>query len=99
MEPRPGPDPQPRLELLNRHGRALLVLAERPDLRLRDLAAHLHVTERTVCVIIADLERAGYLRRRRIGRRNHYDVTSTDPLIATPAGLTLRAPRPTTPPG
>ncbi len=69
-------------ELLSSHGRTLLALAERPDLRLRDLATRLGVTERTVGGLIADLERAGYLRRQRIGRRNHYDVTIPEKLTS-----------------
>jgi len=77
-------------ELLSRHGRALLALAERPDLRQRDLATRLGVTERTVGGIIADLERAGYLQRRRIGRRNHYDVTIPEQFTAASPGPAAR---------
>ncbi len=31
-----------------------------------------HITERAVQRIVVDLERGGYLKRQRVGRRNHY---------------------------
>ena len=32
------------------------------------------ITERAAQLIVSDLERAGYLRKQRVGRRNHYVV-------------------------
>jgi MarR family protein len=60
--------------LLSNHGRALLLLARRPSSRLRDLGEELGLTPRSVQDIVGDLERAGYLERRREGRRNRYVV-------------------------
>jgi DNA-binding MarR family transcriptional regulator len=51
------------------------MIARDPGVRLRDVAAACDVTERTVQGIVADLEGAGYLTRRRLGRRNRYVVT------------------------
>jgi len=45
-----------------------------PGARVRDLAAEAGLTERTTQAIIADLEAAGYLTRRRVGRRAEYTV-------------------------
>ena len=59
---------------LSNHGRVLLVIAEDPDVRLRDVAASVGITERAVQMIVADLEEGGYLTRQRVGRRNHYTV-------------------------
>lgn len=60
--------------LLTNHGRVLLILAGDPDVRLRDVAASVGITERSVQMIVADLEGAGYITRERRGRRNHYAV-------------------------
>ena len=38
------------------------------------------MTERTTHKIISDLEEAGYIRRRKIGRRNEYSVDPQLPL-------------------
>jgi DNA-binding MarR family transcriptional regulator len=60
--------------LLTNHGRVLLIIAGDPDVRLRDVAASVGITERSVQMIVADLEDAGYITRERRGRRNHYAV-------------------------
>ncbi|GAA5147607.1 hypothetical protein GCM10023321_08670 [Pseudonocardia eucalypti] len=46
---------------------------------MRDLAAVIGVTERTVQAIVADLEAAGYVTHTRIGRRNRYTVHENRP--------------------
>ena len=58
----------------------LLCLARSPGITLRDVAALVGVTERAVQRIVADLEGGGYLRRRRSGRQNEYDINSEQPL-------------------
>lgn len=63
-----------RWTLLTNHARLLLLIATRPDLRLRDLAAEAQITERAAQAIVRDLEEAGYVTRRREGRRNVYEV-------------------------
>lgn len=63
--------------LLTNHGRVLLILASDPDVRLRDVAQSVGITERSVQMIVADLEGAGYITRERRGRRNHYVVHSS----------------------
>lgn len=62
--------------LLTNHGRVLLIISADADVRLRDVAAEVGITERSVQMIVADLEEAGYLSRERRGRRNHYVVNS-----------------------
>lgn len=59
---------------LTNHAHVLLAIARTPDLRLRDIADLVGVTERTALQIVDDLERDGYLRRERRGRRNHYSI-------------------------
>lgn len=65
--------------LLTNHGRILLLIAQTPELRIRDLADAAGVTERTAQAIITDLEHAGYIRRTREGRRNVYSVNRRQP--------------------
>ncbi len=66
--------------LLTNHGNALLYVASNPDARIRDIAATLGITERSAQAIVSDLVEAGFLRRRREGRRNHYSVNPDAPL-------------------
>lgn len=65
--------------LLTSHGRLLLLIAQDPDARIRDLAAEAGITERAAQAIVADLEEAGYIDRTRVGRRNSYRVHSDQP--------------------
>jgi DNA-binding MarR family transcriptional regulator len=59
---------------LTNHGRALLCVAREPDVRLRDIAMELGITERHAFAIVADLTEAGYVVKEREGRRNRYQV-------------------------
>jgi len=59
---------------LTNHTQVLLCLTRDPDMRLRDVAESVGVTERAVQRIVAELVDAGYLERSRVGRRNHYTV-------------------------
>lgn len=58
--------------LLTSHGRVLLVIAQNPDFRLRDIADAAGITERSTQTIVTDLEEAGYIEREKVGRRNSY---------------------------
>ena len=70
--------------LLTGHGHVLVEIARNPKARIRDIAPVVGLTERTVQVIVADLEAAGYLTRTRDGRRNRYTINS-DSLFRHPA--------------
>ncbi len=59
---------------LTNHGHVLLCLYRNPDLRQRDIAALVGITEGAVQRILADLEDGGFVEVSRIGRRNHYRV-------------------------
>jgi hypothetical protein len=61
---------------LTNHGRALLCIAQNPEIRLRDIAADLGITERHAYAIVSDLTDAGYVVKEREGRRNRYQVQS-----------------------
>ena len=57
---------------LTNHAHVLLCLSRDPEMRLRDVAADVGITERATQRIVADLVEAGYLERSREGRRNRY---------------------------
>ena len=63
-----------QLNFLTNHGRTLLCVAHDPDVRLRDIAATLGITERRAFAIVNDLADAGYVIKERVGRRNRYVV-------------------------
>lgn len=54
----------------------LLVLAEDPDARLRDVAARVGITERAVQKIVRDLQAEGVVEVSRHGRRNRYRINA-----------------------
>lgn len=71
---RGGARPASGWTFLTNHAHVLLAIARTPDLRIREIAGLVGVTERTAMQIVVDLERDGYVRRERHGRRNHYTV-------------------------
>jgi len=72
--------PAHQWSFLTNHAHVLLCLASDPDLTVREVAAHVGVTERAVVRIIGELEEAGVVDRIREGRRNHYIVHLEVPL-------------------
>jgi len=60
--------------LLTGHGHVLVTIAKNPAARVRDIAADAGLTERATQAIITDLEEAGYISRRRVGRRTEYTI-------------------------
>jgi hypothetical protein len=69
---------------LTNHGRALLCIAHDPEVRLRDIALSLGITERSAYAIVSDLANAGYIVKERDGRRNRYQVQHHLPLPEAP---------------
>ena len=65
---------------LTNHAHVLLCIAREPDVRLRDVAELVNITERAVQRIVTDLVDAGYVERQRHGRRNSYLVRDDLPL-------------------
>ena len=57
---------------LSNHSHVLYCISCWPDIRIRDIAVKVRITERAVQRIVVDLERGGYLKRERVGRQNHY---------------------------
>ena len=65
---------------LTNHAGVLLCIAQDPGARLRDIGDAVGITERAAHRIVAELTAAGYVSRRRVGRRNHYTIQSDLPI-------------------
>lgn len=65
---------------LTNHTHVLFCLAQDPEIRLRDVADRVGITERAVQRIVTELENGGYITRQRQGRRNNYQVHQARPL-------------------
>lgn len=61
---------------LTNHARVLVCVAQDPGIRLRDIGERVGITERAAHRIVAELAAAGYITRRRTGRRNHYTINT-----------------------
>lgn len=71
---------RPSWTFLTNHAHVLICISEEHDIRARDIAAKVGITERATQSIIADLVAEGYVTRTRVGRRNRYEVHSDAPL-------------------
>jgi DNA-binding IclR family transcriptional regulator len=65
---------------LTNYAHVLLCIAADPEVRLRDVAAKVGITERATQRIVADLLSAGYLSSEKIGRRSYYRINRALPL-------------------
>lgn len=69
-----------RWTFLTNHAHVLIVLHREPSIVLREVALRVGITERAVQRIIQDLEEEGFIQREKIGRQNHYEVLTDQPL-------------------
>jgi len=58
--------------LLSNHMYVLFCVAREPDMRVRNIAESVGITERATHTILRDLVDGGYVEVERSGRRNHY---------------------------
>lgn len=65
---------------LTPYGHVLLIIAESPKSRVRDVAEQIGLTERATQGILRELVIAGYLHVSKEGRRNVYQVQADLPL-------------------
>lgn len=95
---------EPSWTFLSNHAHVLLCIAQDPDLTIRALSDQVGITERAVQRILSELQQAGYVDKRRSGRRNRYVVDGDRPLrhpleahqsIGALIGLITRRPRTT----
>jgi len=67
---------------LTTHAQVLVSIAHDPDIRLRELATTLGITERTAHGVVTDLANEGYVIKEKNGSRNRYKVRRHLPLRA-----------------
>jgi len=65
---------EPAWSFLTNHARVLICIAQDPGVRLREIGETSGITERAAHRIVGELVEAGYVSRRRVGRRNRYTV-------------------------
>ena len=79
-----SPDGSKSWRFLSNHTQVLLCIQRDPNVRYRDIAETVGITERAAQRIVADLIESGYVESERVGRRNHYRV-NTDIAMRHPA--------------
>jgi DNA-binding transcriptional ArsR family regulator len=70
----------PGWTFLTNHAQVLVCIAGDPGIRLRDIGDRVGITERAAHRIVGQLSEAGYITRRRDGRRNQYSFNADVPL-------------------
>jgi|SRR5665213_1895999 len=73
-------DPTPRWAFLTNHAQVLVCIAQDPGVRLREISDAVGITERAAHRIVTELDTAGYITRKREGRRNQYTIKPDRPL-------------------
>jgi predicted transcriptional regulator len=69
-----------KLTLLTNHAHVLLIIAQKPDVRMREIAATIGLTERAVQRLIDELTANGCIVVTKSGRRNQYKIRLDHPL-------------------
>lgn len=69
-----------RWTFFTNHAHVLIALHANPNLVLREVAVQVGITERAVQRIVQDLEEEGFIRRERVGRKNRYEVLTSEHL-------------------
>lgn len=65
---------------LSNHGRVLVYLHNNPKSTTEEISRETELSQRGVQKIITELETAGYIARKKVGRRNLYTVYSELPM-------------------
>ena len=65
---------------ITNHGLVLAAIARHPRSTARELGDNVGITERTAHKIILDLEKAGYITKTKVGRKNKYTIHPDMPL-------------------
>ena len=65
---------------ITNHGLVLGYIARNPRSTARVISQAVGITERTTHKIIAELEEAGYISRKKVGRKNQYYINTNLPL-------------------
>jgi DNA-binding MarR family transcriptional regulator len=69
---------------LTNHALVLICIAQDPGIRLREIGETVGITERAAHRIVGELVAAGYVTRRRVGRRSQYTIRQDLPVPDLP---------------
>lgn len=72
--------------LITSHGLVLAAISRNSQRTTREIGDDVGITERRAHQIIVDLEKVGYIKRKRVGTRNMYTLNSDVPLGSTLSG-------------
>lgn len=64
-----------RWNFLSNHGQVILHIVQNPQATLREIALSTGLTERAVYQIVRELDQGGFIRKRKVGRRNAYTLS------------------------
>ena len=67
--------------LITNHGLVLAAISRNSKKTIRQIGDDVGVTERTAYGIVVDLEKAGYIKRTKVGTRNIYTINHGMPLV------------------
>jgi DNA-binding Lrp family transcriptional regulator len=67
--------------LITNHGLVLAAISRNSKKTIRQLGDDVGITERTAYGIVVDLEKAGYIKRTKVGTRNIYTINHGMPLV------------------
>jgi DNA-binding Lrp family transcriptional regulator len=68
--------------LITNHGLVLAAISKNSKKTIREIGDDVGITERTAYGIVVDLDKAGYIRRTKIGTRNMYAINPNMPLVS-----------------
>lgn len=67
-------------QFLTNHTHVLVAIRRNPDIRQREIAELVGITEGAVQRIVHELEEGGCLTHNKVGRRNHYEIVEDSDL-------------------
>jgi DNA-binding Lrp family transcriptional regulator len=68
--------------LITNHGLVLAAISKNSKKTIREIGDDVGITERTAYGIVVNLEKAGYIKRTKVGVRNIYTINTRMPLIS-----------------
>jgi DNA-binding Lrp family transcriptional regulator len=68
--------------LITNHGLVLAAISRDSKQTIRKMGDAAGITERTAYGIVVDLEKAGYIKRTKVGTRNMYAINPDMPLVS-----------------
>jgi DNA-binding Lrp family transcriptional regulator len=72
---------------ITNHGLVLASIAKNPEKTAREISGDVGITERTTHKIIMDLEKDGYIKRVKVGRKNTYRIHPDVPIKTADAAV------------